>query len=242
MFCNMFSRCSFMSCVTKLAAAAALLVTLGSTANAAFTVNYSNGTQFDITGALTGFSTDGSEMAGMQVTAFFAGGGSETRTWATTGVGSGGVTGTTWSLGETGNTFTGTWTFAASTPISQLYIDAPPGKTVFDVIASAENTPGSGFGTAFSSVTGDVGYQVNATYRNIVSLNNVNFGDLYGLLDIAFINNQNPAAGYTGTLRFVSDTDNATAGSDIVPEPSMVMLLSAAGMGLAFYGYRRRSK
>ena len=57
------------------------------------------------TTALTGFSTTGSMMTDMKVTAGFANGSSETLFWATTGVNAGGVTGTLFNLNLSGDTF-----------------------------------------------------------------------------------------------------------------------------------------
>jgi hypothetical protein len=57
---------------------------------------------------LTGFATDGNDMAfSLQVTAVFLNGMSETITWAPTGPDSGGIAFTSWSLQEAGDTFLG---------------------------------------------------------------------------------------------------------------------------------------
>jgi hypothetical protein len=57
---------------------------------------------------LTGFATDGNDMAfSLQVTAVFTNGMSETITWAATGPDSGGIAFTSWSLREKGDTFLG---------------------------------------------------------------------------------------------------------------------------------------
>lgn len=57
---------------------------------------------------LTGFATDGNDMAGLlQITAVFLDGTSETITWAATGPDSGGIAFVSWSVGETDDTFLG---------------------------------------------------------------------------------------------------------------------------------------
>ena len=94
----------------RLAAAAALTLGVSANANAAV-INVDNTSPVDIPG-LTGFSTTGAMMAGMSVTAYFEGGFTQTLAWGTTGAASGGVTGTQWSLSQTGDTFGGDWTFA----------------------------------------------------------------------------------------------------------------------------------
>ena len=47
---------------------------------------------------LTGFATTGADMTGLNVTATFSNGFSQSLAWGTTGVGAGGVFGTGWSL------------------------------------------------------------------------------------------------------------------------------------------------
>ena len=60
---------------------------------------------------LTGFITTGAMMNGMSVTAYFNNGSFETEFWGATGAVSGGVIGTGWSLGLTGDSFTSSWSF-----------------------------------------------------------------------------------------------------------------------------------
>src|SRR5512143_1608987 len=60
-----------------------------------------------VTTALTGYSTYGDMMDGMTVTAYFAGGGSQSALWQDTGVGAGQAAGTDWYLSEVGDTFDG---------------------------------------------------------------------------------------------------------------------------------------
>ena len=83
---------------------------------------------------LTGFFTTGAMMDGMSVTAYFDDGSSETESWGTTGLVSGGVNGTGWSLSLTGDSFLSSWSFVnddAGTLV-RLVLDGSSGLTVFD--------------------------------------------------------------------------------------------------------------
>ena len=103
---------------------ALLLVLLWSYPVLADTVILDPGTTNQTT-ALTGFSTTGSMMSGMKITAYFVGGSSEIATWMTTGAGTGGAFGTGWSLVESGDTFGGTWTLTTGTnAMARLLIEA----------------------------------------------------------------------------------------------------------------------
>ncbi len=191
----------------------------------------------NITGALTGFDTEGSEMDGMQVTVYWAAGGSQTLGWADIDASSGGVSAPgAWSLSQVGDTFGNPWLFEALVPVSRLVINAIPGKTVFDIVDNVEFTAGSALGQAISSVMGIDDYDVVAQYSNAVSLNGVFHGDLYGMLDITF------NRGFSGRMTFVADTDSADANSviipDAVPEPGSVILWSLCAVG-AVFGRRR---
>jgi hypothetical protein len=198
--------------------------------------SYDSGTTYNTT-ALTGFSTNGDMMDGMQVTAYTSGG-TQVLTWATTGSGSGGVTGTGWSLLQSGDTFsTDSWTLwaQAGTTISRLVIDARPGSTVFDTITDPVTSPGSARGAAFApqSVPSSL---LSATYRDLLGVGGTVYGDLYLQLDLQFV-------GFTdATMKFTADTDNASIKGDIVPSPEPLTLL-LLGLGLTgIAGLRRRDK
>ena len=111
---------------------------------------------------LTGFQTDGSDMGGMQITVNFFNGTSQTATWVPTGSISGGAFGSGWSLTQSGNTFgsfNNPWnfTYAGSSSVAALIIDAIPGNTVFDILPDLTGpfqTPGSADGWAFQTVFG----------------------------------------------------------------------------------------
>lgn len=211
----------------------------GSAFAGSVTVNFDAGTTNQTT-ALTGFSTDGSMMGGMKITAYFSDNSSQTETWATTGTGAGGASGTGWSLGESGDTFGGNWTLSntGTLGITRLLIDAGPGNTVLDTtFGGATGTPGSELGMDFAVVSGGDPYAITATYSNLVALTGfAPVGDLYRDLDIAF------DVGLTGSLVFNADTDNIKFAGDIapVPIPGALLLLGTGLLSLAGYGYRRK--
>jgi hypothetical protein len=235
-------------CSLFLATAVALLAL---PASAQVTVTATNGTLFETTG-LSLFSTNGAQMDGMLVTANFVGGGSQTLAWADLSASTGGVTGTGWSLANTGTTTfdTGSWilTNTSAPGISSLVLNGAPGNTIFDrTIGGAEGTPGSSGGVDFAVTSGLSSYAINANYTNILRLNaNPPVGDLFTRLDITFTS---PAGGFTAgsTMRFTADTDNAAAGAVIIeaggaPEPGSLALLGGLLPLAGFVVFTRRRR
>lgn len=200
------------------------------------------GTPFD-TAALTGFSTDGALMGGMEVTAFFAGGGSETVIWSAV---TESAAGTGWTLSQPNDTFGTPWRLANSSAstITSFLIDGLLGNTAFDIVSGPFLSTGSADGRAFSSadasntteITGATG-----TYSNQLSVGGVFFGDLYVRLSVAFT-----GTGLTSgnTFSFVADTDNARAdrgGIVAVPAPGALALFGVGLVGLGLVGRRRKA-
>ena len=180
-------------------------------------------------------------MDGMEVTAFFVGGGSETVLWADTSAGAGAASGTGWLLSESGDTYGGLWTLLNNTGggIASIFIDAGAGDSVYDV-GTLNSTDGSASGWTFQVVAGGGGLDIEATYSDVVSLTgDAPVGDLWRNLEIAFTNAGGLGTGHS--LTYITDTDNLEFAGDInpVPEPASVTLLVLGLAGLA--ARRKRS-
>lgn len=261
--------------MNKFALSAAVLLLFVSPAWAAVTVTTSTGIPHTTTGLST-FETEGDMMDGMTVTAVFSTGPSETAIWGDDGAGAGraafGTQTIFWSLEEDGDTYgnhplDGFWTLRNRTgrTMTQLIINAAPGKTVFDVNVNSSGTlqPGKGtnkgtdfapnglseHGTTFQLVgTIDSDLNILATYKNSVQIGaNPPVGDLWTTLDLQF-------SGDDGGLRsganltFEADTDNSFDGAPIepatgpVPEPATLTMWALGGLGCAAGAYRRRKR
>ncbi len=179
----------------------------------------------------------GADMAGMEVTANFSNGTSETATWVVTNVpptpvppGSpvgdfevyaGGAFGSGWSLTQQGETFGdvdlannlffGQWTVSNQTGVSLdgLVINALVNNSgiVFDNVFATEVTPNSDVGRAFTPNSSTV----TGTYSNAPYFSG---GDLWGTLSLSFA----PGLASGDTLRFMADTDK-------IPVPGTFLLV-----------------
>lgn len=157
---------------------------------------------------LTGYSTTGEMMAGIQVTASFLDGTSQSVVWTATGQGSGGAYGSGWSLTETGNSFNSPWTLTnTGIGITSLVIDAIPGNTVFDNVKTVEITPGSADGWSYQTLSG--GSPTSSAYSNPIDISQ---GDLFGSLSLYWTN------GFAGKMLFRADTDSGSANDPVKPK------------------------
>ncbi len=204
---------------------------------------------------LTGFATTGAMMNGMRVTATFSGGFSETLSWAATGAASGGVTGTGWSLTQTGDTFVGVdsavqgrWSFSfapgvAALNLESLLLEGANGFTVFDVDVYGSDcdyapagvdescSDGSARGSRFRFLGNE---SATVTYSDALGLAGADpRGDIFHNMLIDF-----GQGGIRTDFRFDQDTDNDSRRNQ-VPLPGTLALV---GLGLFGLGaFRRRA-
>ncbi|MBU2880320.1 MULTISPECIES: PEP-CTERM sorting domain-containing protein [Aliiglaciecola] len=192
----------------------------------------------------------GADMAGIEVTALFGDGTSESGIWSAfpdvvLGTGdpiadaegfSGGVVTSTWSLTQqgfssgnvspAGGVF-GAWTLTnidSASDIVGFSIDGFAGDVAFDIDSGSENTPYSSIGVSFASAT----VVDSVAYSDQVS---ADYGDLFFTLDVLF-GSSSLAIG--DDLVFVTDTDTVK-----VPEPATTAMILS---GLLFGAARLRAR
>ncbi|MEE2001762.1 PEP-CTERM sorting domain-containing protein [Alkalimonas sp. MEB108] len=211
-------------------------------------ITFTDGVSYT-TDSLTGFTTNGSQMHGMSITTCFITGACEEIIWdGTVGMASyGEARSSNWLLSVNGDTFGNPFTFETlngDTAITSISINGRPGNTVFDVILDPVLSPGSARGnpfTLFGSNPDLANYTVNVNYTDRLAIGGVFYGDLYTVMNIDF-----GGQGFTGSFRFITDTDNNdfAGGSPIVPvDPNPVPLPGTLFLfvaGLAGLGLRRK--
>lgn len=228
-----------LSSKTFLASAVCAASILATGAQASSVVINKDLTNPDVIPGLTGFSTLGSMMSGMSVTATFASG-AQTLSWQTTGATSGGVFGTGWSLTLDGDTFGAAWTMSItndSLKLLSLVLDGAPGLTVFDTSNPAPGTPDSANGADFSFLGGCDSCDAMVDYTNVVAVSpNAAVGDLFHKVSINF----GQTGPNFGTFTFRQDTDNDSR-FKTVPEPTGLALVGLGLAGLGLSARRRRA-
>jgi hypothetical protein len=222
----------------KILGVALLLVALSAYPVLADTISQTDLPSFQVLQVVE-FHTFGDMMGGMAVTATFLGGSSETVAWVNGVSGAGSATGTGWSLSESGTTFSNNWALnTGTTTITKLAIDGFPGSTVFDRTNPSLGTPGSDQGADFFRTSANDGLTVDATYLNLVYVGaNVPGEDLFRNLELVF----NGGQGFSGSMTYISDTDNVVL-PPTIPEPATMLLLGSGLIGLAGYARRRFKK
>jgi hypothetical protein len=163
---------------------------------------------------LTGYSTTGAMMGGMNITVNFFDGTSQTAVWQPTGGQSGGAFGNGWSLVQSGNTFgsfNNPWQFSytGGSSVAALVIDAYAGNTVFDIypdVTGPRQTPGSADGWYFQPT-----YGAGPTRHAYDVPIDISYGDLFGRLSLFW------DGGFWGNMGFVADTDSGTSYDPVRP-------------------------
>ena len=186
----------------------------------------------------------GADMAGMEVTVTYSDLSTETLTWGVTSSDatvpymegySGGVTGTSWSLTQTGDTIAdqppgaayvyGAWTFTydgTGLSIASVYVDEYAADVVFDTVSGDASANGS---LAGRELVTD-GYVLDASYSMNIE------DELFGGLTLSGVSGNLMDA--AGSFQFVVDTDKVA-----VPAPATLGIFAAA---LGFMGFNRRKK
>lgn len=241
--------------LTACAAGAALYLSSFSAIHAA-TINIvrSDAQQFESVGGIRdNTATDGHDIDGAVITAYYADGTSEQITWvgdpstwtnpdgSTYGSTEGSASGDNINLFMSWDGFEMTTTSV----LTSLSIDMAPANTVFDTTYDFDHTGystvGSGFGYEFELYDGYEALEgaITATYSGIVNLAGAAaVGDLFTTMTVDF--SQLAGGGILGALDFRSDLDVMRYEGDLLSPVPLPMSLSFLLLGLGGLGLTRR--
>lgn len=183
-------------------------------------VSFADGTQYVVAPRLSDYETEGDDMDGMLVTAYF-GASSSSGNWAddvNDDEGGEVVVSGKFSLTESGDTWASNWTLTnlSNDHLTRLILFGPPGNTLFDIDFSNPSTPHSENGRTFTYKGGSYDGDIDVLYTDIVSvIGEAPVGDLYATIDITF-RGTIPGG---GSLIFQQDTDNVVEDGTITPIP-----------------------
>lgn len=199
------------------------------------------------TSEIGGHTTNGADMDGMRVTAFFDQGITQSARFTADGSSSGIARHDGFSLSFDGrSTFSTPFVLKATQGrLQSLKIDGVSGDTIFDIVGSSTGTAGSANGRLFST-TSDKSGNVAVTFSRPVSLSQeTHAGDLYAAMMVDFGGIGGLAAGET--FSFIQDTDNTAIAGDLtpaiaaVPLPAgLLLMINAIGALTALSRYKRQ--
>lgn len=193
------------------------------------------------TTAISGYTTNGADMDGMHVTAYFDGRAAQSSAFMANGSSSGIAQQDGFTLSLSGySTFSSPFVLTSTRYLlTALQLVGISGDTIFDTVGTSTGTSGSANGRPFSTTSNTVG-DIAVTYSRPVSLTGAaHAGDLYATMLVDFTGIGGLSAGQT--LSFVQDTDNTAIAGDITPNVSAVplpaglflLLNAAAAFGIA---------
>lgn len=224
---------------------AGLIVFSSQPASATVLVNFNAGTTYVTPKILDDF-TRGSEMYGMEVTAYFANGFEEKVLWDDTGIDSGAAQGINWNVSLNLSSMTNPWQVSwHDVNLVGLLFDAKTGRATFDINWPKPSTPATYSGVTFTVTSNPNNLDFVATYSNLVAVDTLPpAGDLYRNLLVSWsgIN-----LGTTGSFEFLADTDTIKKPISApipapVPEPATLLLMGTGLAGLAGVRLRRNKK